>query len=80
MTTENFRQSELAEFFKEERLAIVSFRSIYLIKETVNTIDGVPFYGIYKVYSHKGDLPLTKKGRFFAMTTKEANRLVPIFS
>lgn len=63
--------NEALKLYKEHRY-IVTYKSVYQLFYSQN-VGGV--YG-NKIYYHYNTLPLTKRGRFYAMTAREVNKLI----
>jgi len=68
-------EKEANQFYFDKKRYIVSYRRIYQLNWCENYKHGGGVYGT-EIYYHKGDLPLTKKGRFFAMTAEQVNKLL----
>jgi hypothetical protein len=63
MKTSNFKTEELQEYFNTEKIIFLNFRKVYqLIKEN----NSFKFIELMQ-YRSKGSIPITKKGRFFAI-------------
>lgn len=65
-------REEVQEFVDAGRVYIVAYRDIYFIDWSNNA----GRYYARKIYTKYGDLPLTKRGRFFAYTAKDVNNLL----
>ena len=65
-----FTQSEIESFIESGKTLLVKFRSIFEVKRSHCGIIARP------VFYHRGDLPLTKRGRHSMMTPSEANALI----
>jgi hypothetical protein len=65
-------REEVQEFVDAKRVYIVAYRDIYFIDWSNN----MGRYYARKIYTHYGDLPLTKRGRFFADKAKWVNDLL----
>lgn len=64
---------EIKEYYESGRIFIVQYRKIYQIR-TFNAKNGcIPFAGNLLSTFQK---PLTRRGRFYAMTAKQVNELV----
>lgn len=63
---------EVQEFVDAKRVYIVSYRDIYFI----DWCNNMGRYYARKIYTKFTDLPLTKRGRFFAYTAKDINNLL----
>lgn len=55
---------------EEKRIFLITYKTIYQLCYSVNA----GYYGI-KLY-YQNDAPFTKRGRFFAYTADDANRLL----
>lgn len=68
----------LGMYFSEKRY-IVTYRTVYVLEWCANYINPDGTYGgIYgrEIYYHRGELPLTKRGRWFAKSAAEVNKLI----
>ena len=66
----DFKDGELLKA-AQDGLYIVKYRTILQPKYSENTGEG-----LQKIYSYKGKLPLTKRGRFHTMKKEEVNSLL----
>lgn len=60
-----------AQKFHHEQKYIVAFRRIFSVDYSVNG----GYHG-REIYYHRGDLPLTKRGRFCTKTATEINKML----
>jgi hypothetical protein len=65
-------REEVEEFVDAKRVYIVAYRDIYFI----DWCNNMGRYYARKIYTKFTDLPLTKRGRFFAYTAKDVNNLL----
>lgn len=65
-------REEVQEFVDAGRVYIVAYRDIYFI----DWCNNMGRYYARKIYTKYGDLPLTKRGRFFAYTANWVNDLL----
>lgn len=65
-------RKDVEEMQETNRVYIVAYRDIYVIDWSNN----MGRYYARKIYTKYGDLPLTKRGRFFAYTAKWVNDLL----
>lgn len=65
-------REEVEAFADAKRVYIVAYRDIYFI----DWCNNMGRYYARKIYTKFTDLPLTKRGRFFAYTAKDVNNLL----
>ena len=65
-------REEVQEFVNAKRVYIVAYRDIYFIDWSNNA----GRYYARKIYTKYGDLPLTKRGRFYVYPAKWVNDLL----
>lgn len=69
-----FEKEEIMKyFFEEDKKFIVQYRSVYQIFYSKNA-----GFSAIKAYYYNGNLPLTKKGRFFIWKAEDVNRLLGV--
>lgn len=65
-------REEVQEFVDAGRVYIVAYSDIYFI----DWCNNMGRYYARKIYTKITDLPLTKRGRFYAYTAKDVNNLL----
>ena len=65
-------REEVEDFVNTKRVYIVAYRDIYFI----DWCNNMGRYYARKIYTKFTDLPLTKRGRFYAYTAKGVNNLL----
>ena len=71
-------EAEVNEYYNNGQIYLVSYRKVFQI--FWSNAQGRFYFPV--VYHHSGDLPLTKRGHFFAMNAKGVNGLIdhPLFN
>lgn len=65
-------RKDVEELVESNRVYIVAYRDIYFI----DWCNNMGRYYARKIYTKFTDLPLTKRGRFYAYTAKDVNNLL----
>ena len=63
---------EVEQYYTEGKIYLTAYRTIYEIRWS----NAQGKYYFPQVYKHFGALPLTLRGRYFALTAKDANQLI----
>ena len=72
-------ENEANDLYFSGKKYIVAYRKVYALEWCSNYVDDNGHYGgayAREIYYHNGEMPLTKRGRFFAKTAAEVNKLI----
>ena len=71
--------AEASELYFSGKRYIVTYRTVYVLEWCTNyTNPDGSHGGVYgrEIYYHRGEMPLTKRGRWFSHTAAEVNKLI----
>ena len=69
---DTFQRSHQIKAAYESGLYIIAYRSVYQPHFSANSSS----YYAKEVYRHSGEIPLTKRGRYFHQTAEEVNSMI----